>query len=75
MIKKNNVLLWCLLLSLIVSLPAASSPTTPAIRMITADVGVEKGPLNQMFNLMCRCRPGQRGPAGRLAAAARLRAP
>ena len=51
MIKKNNVLLWCLLLSLIVSLPAASSPAAPAIRAITADVGVEKGPLNQMFNL------------------------
>ena len=51
MSKKNDVLLWCLLLFLIVSLPAASSPAAPATRMITADVGVEKGPLNQMFNL------------------------
>jgi xylan 1,4-beta-xylosidase len=51
MSKKNDVLLWCLLLSLFVPLSAASSPPAPATRMITADVGVEKGPLNQMFNL------------------------
>ena len=51
MTKKNDVLLWCLLVFLIVSLSSASSPTAPATRMITADVGVEKGPLNQMFNL------------------------
>jgi xylan 1,4-beta-xylosidase len=51
MSKKNDVLLWCLLVFFIVSLSAASSPQAPATRMITADVGVEKGPLNQMFNL------------------------
>ena len=51
MSRKNYVLLWCLLLYLIVSLSASSSPPAPATRMITADVGVEKGPLNQMFNL------------------------
>ncbi|MGA2679978.1 MAG: glycoside hydrolase [Sedimentisphaerales bacterium] len=51
MTKKNDVLLWCLLVFLIVSLSSASSPTAPATRMITADVGVEKGPLSQMFNL------------------------
>lgn len=52
MSKKNDVLLWCLLMFLIVLLSAASSPPAPATRMITADVvGVEKGPLNQMFNL------------------------
>jgi len=51
MSKKNDVLLWCLLAFLIVSLSFASSPPASAARMITANVGVEKGPLNQMFNL------------------------
>ena len=51
MSRKNYVLLWCLLLSLIVSQSAASSPLASAARTITADVGVEKGPLNQMFQL------------------------
>ncbi len=38
-------------MSLIVSLSAASLSAASATRMITADVNVDKGPLNQMFNL------------------------
>jgi xylan 1,4-beta-xylosidase len=46
---EKSILPWCLLLSLSLCLRAESMPTVSAARTITADVAVEKGPTNRMF--------------------------
>jgi xylan 1,4-beta-xylosidase len=49
--REKSILLGCVLLSFALTLRAESLQSASAARIIKADVGVEKGPVNRMFDL------------------------